>query len=80
MKLVSRHEGVHLLDAGDRISVSVTHQIRINHDDSWIKAEATSSVRPGEDAQEAGDRVLTFVDDFVIKACERVAATVERHS
>lgn len=80
MKLVNRHEETHLLDQGDRVSISVTHQIRINGDDSWVKAEASTSVRESESSDQAGDRVLTFVDGFVIKACERVAKTVEENS
>lgn len=79
MKLVNKHEQRELLDSGDRISVSVTHQIRINGDDSWVKAEASSSVRESESPDHAGDRVLQYVDAFVIKACEQVATTVEEH-
>jgi hypothetical protein len=79
VKLVNRHEEIVLLDSGDRIGVSVTHQIRINGDDSWVKAEASSRVRESESPDQAGDRVLGFVDGFVMKAVERVATTVEEY-
>jgi hypothetical protein len=57
--------------------VSVTHQIRINGDDSWVKAEASTRVRESESPDQAADRVLGFVDGFVMKAAQQVATTVE---
>lgn len=76
MKLVAASEP---LDVGDRISISVTHQIRINGDDSWVKYEASTRRRESESTEEADKRLLDHVDAFVIRACEQVAQTVERY-
>lgn len=75
MKLVHRTES---LRTGDSIEFTVTHQIRINGDDSWIKYGVHTKVQD-ETAEEAAQRALDHVDAFVIKACEQVAQTVERY-
>ena len=67
------------LDPGDRITMSVTHQIRINGDDSWVKYEASTRRRETETTEQTDKRLLDHVDAFVIQACERVAKTVEGH-
>lgn len=76
MKLVHRTESLH---TGDRIEFSVTHQIKINGDDSWVKYGVHTTVQDGETTEEAAVRALGHVDEFVIKACEQVAQTVERY-
>lgn len=77
MKLVHRTETA--LHTGDTVELSVTHQIRINGDDSWVKYGVQTKVQDDETTEEAAQRVLDHVDAFVIKACEQVAQTVERY-
>lgn len=67
------------LDPGDRITWSVTHQITVNGDNSWVKFEATSRRRDNETTEQAKQRLLTFVNTSVIEGCEQVAAKVEEH-
>ena len=77
MKLVHKTESA--LHTGDTVEFSVTHQIRINGDDSWIKYGVQTKVQDGETAEAAAQRVLGHVDAFVVQACEQVAQTVERY-
>lgn len=67
------------LDVGDRITISVTHHIRINQDESWVRYEASTTRRESETTTQADARLLHHVDAFVIQACQQVAATVEEH-
>lgn len=78
MKLVHKTESK-VLHPGDSVEFSVTHQIRINGDDSWIKYGVQTKVQDDETSEEAAQRVLNHVDAFVIQACEQVAQTVERY-
>jgi len=64
------------LDEGDTIAVTVTHQINIQGDNSWVKYEATSKVRPGETTDEADERLLTHVSTTSVKLAARAAQQV----
>jgi len=59
---------------GDQITVSVTHQIQIGRDNSWVKYEAQTKVRPEESAAEARGRAIGHVNTSVMEA---VASTVD---
>jgi hypothetical protein len=61
--------------AGDQITVGVTHQVEIGRDKSWVKYEAITKVRPGEEAQDARTRAVGHVNESVMVA---VAKTVEQ--
>jgi hypothetical protein len=68
-----------VLHPGDSLELTVTHQIRINGDDSWIKYGVRTTVQDGENSEEVAQEVLNHVDAFVVEACEQVAKTVERY-
>lgn len=70
------HPDESLLDPGDPVTISISHQLRINGDDSWVKVEATSKVRPGESADDTYNRVLQFVDGKAVQTGEHAAHTV----
>lgn len=78
MKLIHQTDAV-VLHPGDNLELSITHQIRINGDDSWIKYGVNTKVRDGETAEQAYQRALQHVDEAIIRACEQVAKTVERY-
>jgi hypothetical protein len=59
---------------GDQITMSVTHQIQIARDNSWVKYEATTKVRPNETAADARTRAIRHVNESVMEA---VHATVD---
>lgn len=64
------------LKEGDIIKVGVTHQIKINGENSWIKLEIESSVQSTETSKEAFERVNEELQDKVISAMESSAATI----
>jgi len=62
------------LSQGDQITVSITHQIEIGRDKSWVKYEAQTKVRPGESAADARTRAIGHVNESVMTT---VATTVD---
>jgi hypothetical protein len=56
---------------GDRVTVGVTHQVRIDGKDAWIKVEFNSAVQDGEDAKAASTRTGKAVAENVIREIER---------
>lgn len=76
MKITGREELVQVLDPGDKLSVSITHQIQIKGDNSWIKYEAIVTVREGETDDDAKNRVIGHVNTAVIDTVDQVVETV----
>lgn len=66
-----------LLDPGDRVTVSVSHQIYINGDQSWIKLEINGQVRDAETSGEAIGRVHGEVLHHLMGIIEDNVAMVE---
>lgn len=66
------------LSAGDQITVSVTHQIEIGRDKSWVKYEALTKVRPGEGSEDARTRAIGHVNRSVMEAVAQTVDTVRR--
>lgn len=58
------------LGPGDRISLSVSHALRINGDECWVKYEAGSTIRESEDGQQAHERVLKALTAGIDKAID----------
>lgn len=54
------------LSPGDWIEISVSHQVRIDREESWIKLGANTKVREDETASEAVSRLSTFINNKVI--------------
>ena len=61
---------------GDRITIGVTHQVQIDGDDAWIKAEINSAVQPWEDADLTFARVQralrTRIEGIIESAVEPI--------
>ena len=72
MKIQKRIDAV--LRTGDKVTVSVTHEIKIQGDSSWVKYEATSLVQD-ETTEQAASRVINHVNDAAMSA---VRETVNR--
>lgn len=64
------------LAPGDRITVSVSHQVYIKGDQAWVKVEVQSAVGLNESGEDAYDRVNKMVQDKVIKSIESTVETV----
>lgn len=67
-----------------KIKVGVTHQIRINGDNAWIKLEVedefTSTDKLGRDVDDFMDNLALHVNEKVIEICQQTAETVERYT
>jgi hypothetical protein len=68
------------LYAGDQITVSVTHQIQIGRDNSWVKYEAVTRLQPGETPQDARTRAIRHVNESVMEAVHSTVETVRNAS
>lgn len=77
MTEVVETESPNQLDSGDRITISVSHQVYISGDQSWIKLEVNGRVRDGEDGQAAIDRVNDLVAHQVMTVIDTNVALVE---
>lgn len=54
------------LSPGDRIGYSTSMSVRMKGGrEAWIKAEASSMVRPDEDATDAAERVISLCERIV---------------
>lgn len=66
------------LNQDDVIEISVTHEIKIKGDKTWVGARMSSKVREGETTEDAEDRVGRAVDEAVMRQIHRTVETVER--
>lgn len=66
-----------MLFNGDKITVSVSHQVKIGREESWIRYEASSAVQPDESTEDAKDRVVGHVNRGVMDAVMQVVETVQ---
>jgi len=74
----SESQKLHRLDTGDRVTISVSHQIFINGDQSWIKLEVNGQVREEENSQEAITRVHEEVLHNIMGIIEDNVSLVEK--
>lgn len=72
---ISKTVGPLLLE-GDRVVASVTHEIKINGDKSWVRYEAESRVQAGEDPAAAAARVQDHVDLQVMETVKKTVTSV----
>lgn len=72
------HKGtaVSQVSEGDRVTISATHQVKIDGLDAWIKVEVNSAVREGEDAKEAIGRVGKSIAANIVNEIERQSLVV----
>lgn len=62
---------------GDRIDVSVTHEVKIGRESSWIKLGINAAVQEGEGADQAVTRVSKLVGRHVIAEVTRHVEIVQ---
>lgn len=76
IKIQKKAEEVPRLYPGDRIEYSLTHELKINGDSSWVKWGASTSVQDGESATQAKARlqqdVETEMDKLITKTVDYV--------
>jgi hypothetical protein len=65
-----------VLYSGDQITCSITHQIQIGRDNSWVKYEATTKLQPGESAEDARARAVGHANESVMYAVTKTVETV----
>lgn len=63
------------LSTGDTIEYSVSTQVKHDGHEAWVKVGATTTVRDGEDAEEARIRVSDFVHVQVEDAVAEIVTT-----
>lgn len=64
-----------LLSPGDTVMTTVTHEVTIDGEKSWIKHGATTTVRVSETADQARERLSAYV---TMGALKEVGANVEQ--
>ena len=63
----------------DRVVCSISHQLRIDGEDTWVKYEVNSAVQQAESAEQAATRVITHTNDSVMQAVQVAVETVKGH-
>lgn len=61
---------------GDKVTCTVTHNIKINGDDSWVKYEITSTQGPEETIEDVDDRVIQHATKTVVRLAYQAAQKV----
>lgn len=61
---------------GDRVTATITHNIKINGDDAWVKYELSTTVHEGETLDEVDTRVIEHTSRTVVKLAEQAATKV----
>lgn len=61
---------------GDRVTLGVTHQVQIDHNNSWIKLEINSAIQEEEDAKAAIQRVSKLIAANIVNEIERQAEII----
>jgi len=62
----------------DSAEVSVTHQIRINREDSWVKVSVSLDRYETEKIQDTIDRASRIVNKKVIDTIQETVQTVQQ--
>lgn len=69
--------GASFIREGDKITVAVTHEVKIGGESSWIRYEAESLVNQ-ETCEDASERVIGFVNKGVMDAVMKTVETVRK--
>ncbi len=64
------------LSPGDGVMFSVTHEVTVDGEKSWVKYGATTSVRTGETPQEAFNRLSANVNRGALLGVEQAVKAV----
>jgi hypothetical protein len=65
-----------LFREGDKVTATVTHNIKINGDDSWVKYEITSTQGPEETIDDVDTRVIQHATRTVVNLAYSAAQRV----
>lgn len=65
-----------LFREGDKVTATVTHNIKINGDDSWVKYEITSTQGPEETIEDVDNRVIQHATRTVVSLAYQAAQKV----
>jgi hypothetical protein len=77
MKLAKVNQVAPLISReGDRVSVTVTHNIKINGDDSWVKYEYESRVASDESVEDVDQRLIEHATSTVVQLAYKAAQKV----
>ena len=77
MKLQRVHQvEPELFRQGDKVTATVTHNIKINGDDSWVKYEITSTQGPEETIDDVDARVIEHATSTVVRLAYSAAQKV----
>lgn len=68
------------LNEGDRVDVSVTHEVKIGKETSWIKYGVNTAVVTGETEEQARVRATSLVSAGVLKVVEDVVESVQNYN
>lgn len=74
--VIRKGTGANVLYTGDQITVSVTHEISVGRDKSWVKYEACTRLQPGESTEDARARAIGHATESVMQAVDRTVETV----
>jgi hypothetical protein len=68
------------LSEGDSVEVSVTHMIRIDGEESWVRYGVVTKVQPGESAEKTRQRASEGVNRGVLDTIQETVETVRKAS
>lgn len=76
MKVAKKPE----LAEGDRVDVSVTHEVKIGKETSWIKYGVNTALMSGETEEQARERASSLVSAGVLKVVEKTVKSVQSYN
>lgn len=76
MKVTKKPE----LAEGDRVDVSVTHEIKIGKETSWVKYGVNTALMSGETEEQARERASVLVSNGVLKVVEETVKSVHAYN
>lgn len=69
-----------VLNEGDRVDVSITHEIKIGKETSWIKYGVNTAVMAGETEEQARERAKSLVSAGVLNVVEGAVESVQNYN
>lgn len=61
---------------GDTITFSISHELKIGRESTWVKYEVMSKVRESESTESAKRRVVDHVNESVMESITKVVDAV----
>jgi hypothetical protein len=75
----AEHRGIRAVHGRPDHRGGITHEIRVGRDKSWVRYEAVTKIRPGEESDDARTRAIGHVNESVMEAVAQVVETVRNH-